>query len=90
MPRTELLRGRLFLAGAAVTASPWVLGQPGAKSVKILVGFPPGQATDTVARLMAESLRGATGSNYIVENRPGQGGSIALTELLRAPRTAVS
>jgi tripartite-type tricarboxylate transporter receptor subunit TctC len=81
----QLLRRRFLLAGAAVTASPWALGQAAAKTVRILVGFPPGQATDSVARLMAESLRGATGHNYIVENRPGQGGSIALAELARAP-----
>lgn len=85
MVRAKFLRRRLLLAGAAVTASPWAVGQAAAKTVKILVGFPPGQATDTVARLMAEHLRGATGHNYIVENRPGQGGSIALAELARAP-----
>lgn len=79
------LRRRLLFASAAVTATPWALGQSATKTVRILVGFPAGQATDTVARLMAESLRGATGNNYIVENRPGQGGSIALAELARSP-----
>jgi len=78
-------RRTFLLAGAAMCASPWALGQSGARTTRILVGFPPGQATDTVARLMAERLRGATGQNYIVENRPGQGGSIALGELARSP-----
>jgi len=34
--------------------------------VKILVGFPAGQATDTVARLMVEKMQSVTGNNYIV------------------------
>jgi tripartite-type tricarboxylate transporter receptor subunit TctC len=85
MARTQVRRRQFLLAGAALTASPWALGQGTAKTVKILVGFPAGQATDAVARLMAESLRGTTAQSYIVENRPGQGGSIALSELARAP-----
>jgi tripartite-type tricarboxylate transporter receptor subunit TctC len=78
-------RRRFLLAGAAVTASTSSWGQAAAKTVRMLVGFPPGQATDTIARPMAESLRRATGLNYIVENRPGQGGSVALAELARGP-----
>ena len=44
------------------------------KTVRMLIGFPPGQATDSVARLLADKLRGITGDSYIVDNRPGQGG----------------
>lgn len=54
------------------------------RTVRILVGFPAGQATDLVARLIAERLRAETGDNVIVENRPGQGGSIALAALARS------
>lgn len=52
---------------------------------RILVGFPPGQATDTVARLIADRLAPALGETVIVENRPGQGGSIALASLSQSP-----
>ena len=52
---------------------------------RILVGFPPGQATDLVARLLAERLGPALGETVIVENRPGQGGSIALASLVVNP-----
>jgi len=48
---------------------------------RILVGFPPGQATDLIARLLAEKLGPALGETVIVENRPGQGGSIVLASL---------
>ena len=56
-----------------------------AEITRILVGFPPGQATDTVARLLADRLAPALGETVIVENRPGQGGSIALASLSQSP-----
>lgn len=58
---------------------------PAGKLTRILVGFPPGQATDQVARLLAERLTSALGHPVIVENRPGQGGSVVLAQLARAP-----
>ena len=77
----------MLLAVASAGLSSRALAQPASdnKVVKILVGFPAGQATDTVARLLAERLRDASGENYIVENRPGQGGSLALGQLARSP-----
>jgi tripartite-type tricarboxylate transporter receptor subunit TctC len=56
-----------------------------AELTRILVGFPPGQATDLVARLLAEKLGPMFGETVIVENRPGQGGSIVLASLASAP-----
>ena len=57
----------------------------GAEITRILVGFPPGQATDLVARLLGDRLSVALGETVIVENRPGQGGSIALASLAQSP-----
>ena len=59
------------------------LGAPAAhaqgdKVAKMLVGFPAGQATDIIARLLAEALKAELGETVIVDNKPGQGGSIAL------------
>jgi tripartite-type tricarboxylate transporter receptor subunit TctC len=53
------------------------------KVTRILVGFPPGQATDLIARLIAERLGPALGETVIVENRPGQGGSLVLSQLAK-------
>jgi tripartite-type tricarboxylate transporter receptor subunit TctC len=50
---------------------------------RIVVGFPAGQATDIVARLIAERIGPILGETFIVENRPGQGGSIALAQLAK-------
>ena len=44
---------------------------------KILVGFPAGGSADTVARLLAERLRGGYASNVVVENRAGASGRLA-------------
>ena len=51
---------------------------------RIVVGFPPGQATDIIARLIAERIGPILGETFIVENRPGQGGSIALASLAKS------
>jgi tripartite-type tricarboxylate transporter receptor subunit TctC len=56
-----------------------------AEVTRIMIGFPPGQATDMVARLLADRLAPLLGESVIVENRPGQGGSIVLGSLLQTP-----
>lgn len=57
----------------------------GQKTMRVLVGFPAGQTTDIVARMVAERLALALGHPVIVENRPGQGGSLALGLLAKSP-----
>ena len=71
---------RLVVAAAAL-----LLGFTSAKAdiSRIVVGFPAGQATDIVARLIAERIGPILGETFIVENRPGQGGSIALAQLAK-------
>jgi tripartite-type tricarboxylate transporter receptor subunit TctC len=79
-------RRRLSAAMALAVAAPlWAAGAAAlaqdapypAKPVTILVGFPPGTATDTVARMLSERLAQRMGQQFIVENKPGAGGSIA-------------
>lgn len=47
-----------------------------AKPVRIIIGFPPGGATDLVARLMAPKYSGVFKQQFIVDNRPGANGVI--------------
>jgi len=81
--RRQLLVG--IGASAAVGLAHAQVPQARSKTVRLIVGFPPGQATDIVARMMAEKLAAVTGDNYVVDNRPGQGGSLALAQLAKAP-----
>jgi tripartite-type tricarboxylate transporter receptor subunit TctC len=48
-----------------------------AKPVRIIIGFPPGGATDLVARLLAPKLAEAFKQQVIVDNRPGANGALA-------------
>ena len=54
------------------------------KPVKIIVGYPPGGGTNTVARLLAEHLSKSLGQQVVVENRPGAGGRIATQSVARS------
>jgi tripartite-type tricarboxylate transporter receptor subunit TctC len=77
------MKRRHFAALAATTfALPAVLAQD--RTVRILVGFPPGGSVDVIARLLAEKLRVSLGQNVIVDNKPGAGGRVALGEVRRA------
>lgn len=71
------MKRRLLLALVAASVAPGVDAQTWPnKPVKIVVPFPPGQATDILARVMADQLTKAVGQQVVVENRPGAGGSI--------------
>ncbi len=58
----------------AVLAAPVQAQAYPARTVRMIVPFPPGQATDIVARMMAERLSTAWGQPVIVDNRGGGGG----------------
>ncbi|KAA2211607.1 Bug family tripartite tricarboxylate transporter substrate binding protein [Teichococcus oryzae] len=54
------------------------------RPVTIIIGFPPGTATDSVGRLLADRLSQRLGQRFLIENRSGQGGSIGATAVARA------
>lgn len=70
------------LAASVLLAAPSLAQE---RTVRILVGFPPGGTTDILARLLAERLRAPLGQNVIVENKPGAVASIAAAEVKSAP-----
>jgi tripartite-type tricarboxylate transporter receptor subunit TctC len=72
----------LIRAGAAVLALLAAMTAAGAadypeRPVTIVVGFPPGGASDIMARIIADKLGSLLGQPFIVDNRPGAGGNVA-------------
>src|SRR6187397_184357 len=55
------------------------------RPVRIIVGFPPGGATDIQARLMGQWLSDRLGQQFIVENRAGASGNIGTEAVAKAP-----
>lgn len=81
---SKSIRVLIFTLAALASSAVWAQA-PSSKVLRIVVGFPPGQAVDIVARLLAKKISPALGQNVIVENRPGQGGSLALAAMAKSP-----
>lgn len=76
LPRLAVLLATCSL-GAALAQTP--------KTLRLMVGFPPGGGTDAIARILAEKLKDELGVSVIVENKPGAGGQLAAQALKAAP-----
>jgi tripartite-type tricarboxylate transporter receptor subunit TctC len=77
---------RFALAALFTLVSSAAFAQPfPSKPVRLLVPFTPGSATDTMARPIAEKLAVALGQQFVVENRPGAGGTIGIGALAKSP-----
>ena len=77
---------RLIAASAALPAAArmtWAQAYP-ARPLRIIVPFPAGQASDTVARLVGQSLSQQLGQPFVIENRTGAGGNIGTESVVRA------
>jgi tripartite-type tricarboxylate transporter receptor subunit TctC len=55
------------------------------RPIKWVVGYPPGGATDILARLLGEHLSKKLGQQFVIENRPGAGNNIATEAVINAP-----
>src|SRR5262245_49784571 len=83
-PRRRFLQ---VIAGAAVPSAmsrpAWAQAYP-SRPVRIIIPFPAGQATDSIARLVGQSLSERLGQAFVIENRPGAGGNIATEAVVRS------
>jgi tripartite-type tricarboxylate transporter receptor subunit TctC len=86
----ELHRRRFLQLAATATAVPAASGVVRAQAyparpVRIVAGYPAGGVTDIYARLIGQYLSDRLGQSFVVENRPGAGGTIAVDAVVRAP-----
>ena len=65
-----------MFAAVVIAALPAVAQDWPTKSVKVIVPFPPGGGTDTVARPLAAKLSQVLGQQFVIDNRGGAGGTI--------------
>ncbi|MFZ0525020.1 MAG: tripartite tricarboxylate transporter substrate binding protein [Xanthobacteraceae bacterium] len=79
-------RGVLYLTVAALPVVPRIARAETypARPVKIISGYPPGGVVDTYARLIGGALSDRLGRQFIVEDRPGAGGTIAAAEVAKS------
>lgn len=86
-------RSKVFLVASALVLAAFTPGisafAQGAASwpertVTIVVPFAPGGGTDVLARMMGKELEQKTGKTFVIENRPGAGGTIGAQAVTRA------
>lgn len=82
-----ILGRRAFLALAGLAAAGPAGAQAGwpARPIRVVVPFPPGQATDIMARLLAERLGERLGQSLVIENRGGGASIPGMEAIAHAP-----
>jgi tripartite-type tricarboxylate transporter receptor subunit TctC len=76
--------GLFLIMGLAATAA--AEGDYPSRPVRIVVGFGPGSAADLTARVVAQRLSRTMGQQFIVENKPGGGSTVAAEQVVRGPK----
>ena len=85
LPRRQFLHLAVgAVALPAVSRFAWADTYP-SRPVRFIVGFPAGNASDILARLTGQWLSERLAQNFVIENRPGAGGSIG-TEVVVVAR----
>ena len=84
---TSSLRRALLGTFAATAATPWLARADDwpARTLRVVVPFPPGGTTDFVTRLVTTELAQALGQPVVVENKPGAGTVIGVTSVAKSP-----
>jgi tripartite-type tricarboxylate transporter receptor subunit TctC len=80
--------GAALFGAALVAAAPaWAQSAAGfpSKTIRIIVPYPAGGATDVAARLVAPRLQEELKQNVVVENRPGASGNLGMAMLVQSP-----
>lgn len=77
---------RLLLALAASVLATGAFAQAWpSKPIRIVVPFPPGGGTDTIARETSMKVAAATGWTFVIDNKPGAGGNLGVDSVAKSP-----
>jgi tripartite-type tricarboxylate transporter receptor subunit TctC len=74
-----------FAFALGVLVSTAAIAQYPAKPISLVVPFPAGATTDTIARVLAQHVSVSIGRTVVVENRPGAEGQLAAQEVAKSP-----
>ena len=83
--RREFLRLAASASALSVLSGTALAQKYPARPVRLVVGFAAGGAADTLARIIGQALTERLGQTFVVENRVGAGGSLAMEMILRTP-----
>jgi tripartite-type tricarboxylate transporter receptor subunit TctC len=81
--RTAICLTAIGLSAIASIGSASALDYP-TRPVRWVVGYPPGGATDIIARLIGQRLSERLGQQFVIENKPGAGNNIATESVVNA------
>ena len=81
--RTAIALIAFGISAAASIGSATALDYP-TRPVRWVVGYPPGGATDIIARLIGQRLSERLGQQFVIENKPGAGNNIATESVINA------
>jgi tripartite-type tricarboxylate transporter receptor subunit TctC len=81
--RTAICLAVMGLSAATSMSGAWAVDYP-TRPIKWVVGYPPGGATDIIARLIGQRLSERLGQQFVIENKPGAGNNIATESVINA------
>ena len=84
MPVSPMTTLRRFLVAVVAALAPLVVAAQ-AKTIHVVVPFPPGGPTDVLGRLLGQSLADSLGATVVVDNKVGAAGNIGVDAVAKAP-----
>lgn len=82
--RRDVLRGATAAMGWAMVASPLFAQSYPSKPIRLVVPSAAGGAPDVICRLLGNELSVALGQPIVIDNKPGAGGALGMSEIARA------
>lgn len=82
--RRNFMKASALALGTSMLPLPSFAAEWPSRALRMVVAFPVGGPTDTIARLIAQKLSERLGESIIVDNRPGASGSIGTSQFIRS------